>query len=82
MGGMLLDCSSLISINLSSFNTNNVTNMSFMFSNCSSLNSLNLSSFNTSNVTYMSAIFNNCSSLNKNNIKCKDKNIIEKIKYI
>ena len=43
-------CSSLTSLNLSNFNTNNVTNMSYMFNKCSSLTSLNLSNFNTNNV--------------------------------
>ena len=53
MGWMFNQCSSLISLNLSSFNTNNVTNMGGMFQLCSSLISLNLSSFNTINVTNM-----------------------------
>jgi surface protein len=44
-------CSSLESIDLSSFNTNNVINMNDMFKGCSSLKSLDLSSFNTNNVT-------------------------------
>ena len=39
-------CSSLASIDLSSFNTTNVTNMSIMFSKCSSLKSVDLSSIN------------------------------------
>ena len=50
-------------IDLSSFNTSNVTNMSYMFMGCSSLTSLDLSGFNTSNVTYMYYMFNDCSSL-------------------
>ena len=50
-------------LDLSSFNTNNVTNMERMFSGCSSLTSLDLSSFNTSNVTDMSYMFIICSSL-------------------
>ena len=47
------ECSSLISLNLSNFNTNNVQNMSYMFQLCSSLTSLNLSNFNTNNVKDM-----------------------------
>ena len=62
------------SINLSSFNTNNVNNMSYMFSDCSSLKSINLSSFNTNNVTDMSNMFSYCSSLKKENIIIKNKN--------
>ena len=41
MSYMFSGCSSLTSLNLSNFNTNNVNNMSFMFSKCSSLTSLN-----------------------------------------
>ena len=55
--------SSLENLDLSSFNTSKVTNMSNMFSNCESLISLDLSSFNTSNVTNMSNMFRACSSL-------------------
>ena len=62
---MFYDCSSLESINLSSFNTTNVTNMNSMFSRCSSLQSIDLSSFNTTNVKYMMSMFYNCSSLRK-----------------
>ena len=54
---------SLESINLSSFNTNNVTNMSFMFDRCYSLISINLSLFNTNNVTNMCFMFSGCKSL-------------------
>ena len=56
-------CSSLTSLNLSNFNTNNVNNMSYMFSGCSSLISLNLSNFNTNNVEDMSDMFYYCSKL-------------------
>ncbi len=45
--------------NLFNFNTNNVTNMSFMISDCSSLTSLNLSNFNTNNVKDMSYMYSN-----------------------
>ena len=60
---MFKDCSSLESIDLSSFNTSNITSMIGMFKECSSLKTINLSSFNTSNVTNMSEMFNKCYSL-------------------
>ena len=60
---MFYYCSSLTTLDLSSFNTSNVTNMSSMFNYCSSLTTLDLSSFNTSNVTSMSSMFSFCSSL-------------------
>ena len=50
------------------FNTNNVTNMSYMFCECSSLKELNLNNFNTNNVTNMSDMFCGCSSLKELNL--------------
>ncbi len=58
-----MECNILLSINLFNFNTNNVTNMSYMFSYYSSLTSLNLSNFNTNNVKDMNRMFSDCSSL-------------------
>ena len=67
---MFYDCSKLASLDLSSFDTSNVTGMSRMFSGCSKLAALDLSSFNTSNVKGysgfhrgMSEMFSGCSSL-------------------
>ena len=45
------------------FNTENVTNMRYMFCDCSSLKSLDLTNFNTENVTDMYYMFHNCTSL-------------------
>ena len=66
---MFEGCSSLQSIDLSSFNTTNVKDMSYMFYKCSSLQSINLSSFNTTNVKEMWRMFYGCSSLKKENVK-------------
>ena len=56
--------SGLKDLNLSSFNTYEVTNMDGMFSYCSGLKELNLSSsFNTSEVTNMDVMFFACHSL-------------------
>ena len=60
---MFSKCSSLISLDVSNFNTSNVTNMTAMFQSCSSLTSLNVSKFDTSKATNISYMFNNCSSL-------------------
>ena len=75
---MFSRCSSLKELNLSNFNTNNVTDMSYMFSRCTSLTTLNLSNSNINNVTDMSSMFNGCSSLKKENIKTKDNKILQK----
>ena len=45
------------------FNTENVTNMRYMFGDCRSLKSLDLTNFNTENVTDMYYMFHNCRSL-------------------
>ena len=50
-------CNNITSINLSSFDTKNVTNMSYMFYNCKRLEELDLSSFDTRKVTNMSHMF-------------------------
>ena len=60
---MFYDCNNLTSLDISSFDTSNVTDMGYMFYNCSSLTSLNVSSFNTTKVTSMFRMFNRCSSL-------------------
>ena len=44
-------------------NTENVTNMSYMFVKCKALTSLNLSNFNTEKVTDMQGMFKECSDL-------------------
>ena len=44
MGYMFLDCNSLISLDLSSFNTQKVYSMPYVFSNCNSLVSIDISS--------------------------------------
>jgi surface protein len=60
---MFAQCSSLTSLDLSSFNTSKVTDMRGLFEGCKKLTSLNVSSFNTSNVKYMDGMFKDCSSL-------------------
>ena len=56
-------CTKLTSLDLSHFNTEEVTDMSYMFNGCRNLTSLDLSSFNVMNVTDMHCIFSSCSSL-------------------
>ena len=68
---MFEGCSKLTYLDLSSFNTKNVTNMSNMFSNCSILINIDLSSFNTKIVTYFDKMFSECSDLKKVKINKK-----------
>ena len=60
---MFIGCDSLISIDLSKFNTEDVTNMSCMLSECKSLININLSNLNTQNVQDISEMFCKCESL-------------------
>ncbi len=60
---MFASCTGLTELDLSSFNTSNVTSMTYMFSGCTGLTKLDLSSFNTSNVTSMDYMFNRCTNL-------------------
>ncbi len=63
MDSMFYGCNNLTSLDLSNFNTTNVTNMSGMFYGCNNLTSLDLSNFNTTKVTDMQQMFYNCPSL-------------------
>jgi surface protein len=64
MSRMFSGCSSLTFVDVSGFNTGNVTLMDQMFNGCSSLASLDVSNFNTSSVTNFYNMFAGCNSLN------------------
>ena len=55
--------SSLTSLDLSNFNTSQVTDMQYMFDSMHSLTALDLSNFDTSNVTNMFCMFSDISNL-------------------
>lgn len=55
----------LTKIDLSSWDTSNVTDMSAMFQSCSALKNIDVSGFNTSKVTDMGYMFNLCYSLTR-----------------
>lgn len=62
-------CSDLTEIEgIENLNTEEVTNMGYMFYGCSSLTSLNVSNFDTQNVTDMSYMFSTCSGLKSLNV--------------
>ena len=60
---MFSECSSLKELNISNFNTSNVTNMRNMFFKCKSLKVLNLSNFTANKVTNMTNMFGECVKL-------------------
>ena len=57
---MFSGCENIISIDLSSFNSSNVTNMKYMFGNCYNLEEIILKNLNTENVRDMSYLFKKC----------------------
>lgn len=63
MRGLFMDCTNVISLDLSAWDTSNIQYMSDMFKGCSSLNLLTLTSFNTSCVIRMDNMFNGCINL-------------------
>ena len=63
LSGFFGDYENLTRVDLSNFDTRNVTDMSGMFSGCSSLAELDLSNLDTGNVTNMNWMFSDCSSL-------------------
>ena len=63
MSSMFDNCSSLTSLDLSNWDTSNVTNMKNMFGYCNSLTSLDVSNWDTSSVTSMTYMFGYCNNL-------------------
>jgi len=53
MNSMFFDCESLISLNLSNFNTQNANKMNSIFFRCSSLIDIELPKFNSQNLENM-----------------------------
>ena len=60
IGRMFYGCSSLTSLDLSNFDTSQVTAMSGMFKNCSNLLEITVDKFDTSNVTDSTDMFFGC----------------------
>ena len=63
MANMFFNCSALTTLNLSNFNTSNVTDMANMFFYCRQLNTLNVTGWNCAKVTIVRSILTNASSL-------------------
>ena len=79
---MFSGMSSLTSLDLSNFNTSNVTNMSSMFYNMRNLTSLDLSNFDTSKVTSMASMFSGMSSLTLLNLSSFDTSKVTNMRYM
>ena len=76
MNSVFLNCSLLISLDLSSFSTRNVKDTSSMFQNCISLAYHDISNFNLENVDKDDSMFDNLDNIEFINLKFyKDKGI-------
>ena len=73
---------SLIKLDLSSTNTQNVEDMGYMFKDCKNLINLDVSSFNTQNVKEMIGIFEGCESLVNLNLSSFNTQNIEDMRYM
>ena len=76
------ECYYLTSIDLSKFDTSNVTNMSCMFGSCRGLTSIDLSGLNTSKVTAMSGMFGSCSGLTSIDLSGFDTSNVTDMSYM
>ena len=79
---MFDNCKDIIEIDLSSFDTSQVTNMDNMFSYCSALISIELSNFVTSKVEKMNNMFIGCSSLKSLNLFNFDNSQVKEMTYM
>ena len=82
MNSMFQDNYYLKSLDVSSFDTSKVTDMSEMFAGCENLIILDLSNFDTSNVTDMSNMFCGCSSLTSLNVSSFDTSKVTNMSYM
>ena len=81
-GNMFKECSDIIEIDLSNFDTSNVKNMSYMFYGCSILTSLNIYNFNTSKVEDMKYMFYECRELSSLNLSNFDTSKVEDMQFM
>ena len=75
---MFQQCMEIKSLNLSSFDTSNVKDLSIMFQECFELNYVDISNFITTNVKNIGWMFNKCFKLNE----IKGINILNNLKNI
>ena len=75
---MFCGCKNLTNIDLSNFDTEDITDMSYMFYGCENLTNLDLSNLNTKKVINMCRMFSKCNSLKSIDIsKFETKNVTD-----
>lgn len=80
--GLFRECKKLKHIDMSHFDTSNVTDMALLFSECFCLESIEFGSFNTSSVTNMRMMFLGCTSLKELDLSGFDTRNVTDLSYI
>ena len=79
---MFFGCEGLTILDLSNFDTKNVTDMNHMFYGCENLSTLDLSNFNTKNVTDMRCMFFECENLATLDLSSFDTKNVTNMEYM
>lgn len=79
---MFSDCVALTSLDLSSFNTSEITNMQNIFYGCYNLKYLNISSFDTSKVRNFTYFFYNCRELTSLDLRIFDTSKVTNMQFM
>ena len=79
---MFSECENITEIDLSNFDTTNVTDMAKMFNNCKNLVEINFENINTSKVENMNALFQDCQNLKTLNLSMFDTSQVTNMVYM
>ena len=83
MIGMFNGCKNIEFIDLSSFDTSNVTDMSYLFAGCNKLKEIKgIDKFKTSKVTNMSTMFGECNEIESINLSSFDTSNVTDMSYL
>ena len=82
MSYMFRECFCLKEIDLSRFNSSNITDISNIFFGCSRLNKINFSLFNTNNIINMSKMFYGCSKIEELNLTFMNTNKVTDMSFM
>ena len=80
--GMFYNCTKLTQLDVSNWDTSNVTVMNHVFNNCSKLIRLDVSNFNTSKVINMYSMFNSCKLLTQLDVSNFDTTNVTNMSYM
>ena len=81
-GKMFQGCSSLTTLDISTFNTTAAKDMGCMFDGCKNLTNINLPKTSTKNVTSLNGMFNNCNSLKSLDLSSFDTSNVTDMVYM